>query len=166
MESIVDDCIELTSTRNKGRPKGSSKRNKGFKGTPKKSNCVIQATSSKCVVERNTPLGLINKSNVCFFNSVIQVMYSLSDFRDLVLNCVIGDNEKSNAVLNMKILFQDIENATKTDRHSVRTHECVMSLNLIEYTENNQYDAEECLTQIINLVYPQVNNAPPENCLF
>ena len=108
MKSNIDDSIELTPIRNKGRPKGSAKKYKGFKGTPKKSNCVIQATSSKCVVERNTPLGLINKSNVCFFNSVIQVMYSLSDFRDLVLNCVIGDNENSNAVLNMKILFQDI----------------------------------------------------------
>ena len=93
MATNIDDNVELTPSRNKGRPKGSSKRNKGFKGTPKKSNLVIETTSRECVVERNAPLGLINNSNVCFFNSVIQVMYSLSDIRDLIMNFVLENRE-------------------------------------------------------------------------
>ena len=167
MQSNVEESIQLTPTRGKGRPKGTSKK-KSFKGTPKKSNNDIQATSNECLVRKDAPVGLINKSNVCFFNSLIQVMHSLTDFREFVNNYVINinDSEENTALVNMIALFNEIEKSMKTDRHCIGTHDCVLSLNLRAYTENLQYDAEECLTQIINLFYPQIDDHVPDNCLF
>ena len=38
---MMTDNIENTPTRGKGRPKGTPKKNKGFRGTPKKSSEIV-----------------------------------------------------------------------------------------------------------------------------
>ena len=55
----------------------------------------------------------------------------------------------------------------------IRTYECVLSLGMTGYVGNSQFDAEECMTHVINLFYPQIDNKNhpdhnrvPEHCLF
>ena len=59
-------------SRGKGRPKGTPKKNTGFKGTPKKLKMDVQ--NVPLIVTDNQrngdiQLGLENNSNMCFFNS-------------------------------------------------------------------------------------------------
>ena len=69
-----NEPIDKTSSKGKGRPKGTPKKNKGFKGTPKKLKMDVQ--NVPLIVTDNQrngdiQLGLENNSNVCFFNSVV-----------------------------------------------------------------------------------------------
>ena len=68
------DNIETTPTRGKGRPKGTPKKSKGFRGTPKK---IIENSSASINVD-NGPIGLVNIRNDCFFNSVVQPLLGLA----------------------------------------------------------------------------------------
>ena len=38
------------------------------------------------------------------------------------------------------------------------THDCIIALVLQGYEENKQFDAQECLSRIVNLFYPWVND--------
>ena len=94
----IDKASHDVTSKRKGRPKKS-----GFKGTPTKKettiNSVIRVAESnfqenKITPESSTqisdnstadvsnPIGLINHANDCFFNSAIQVLFSLKIFRD------------------------------------------------------------------------------------
>ena len=64
----------IEAHRGKGRPKGTPKKTKGFRGTPK--NIRNSPTSFD-----NEPIGLVNVRNDCFFNSVIQALFSLQSFK-------------------------------------------------------------------------------------
>ena len=68
------DNIENTPTRGKGRPKGTPKKTKGFRGTPKK---ILTNSSIRDVANINGPIGLVNIANDCFFNSVVQALLDL-----------------------------------------------------------------------------------------
>ena len=39
-----------------------------------------------------------------------------------------------------------------------RSHECIQSFGMTGYVENSQFDAEECMTHVINLFCPQIDN--------
>ena len=72
----------------------------------------------------NIPLGLVNYGeNVCFLNSVIQVLYSLSVFRDYI-NKLRPHVEE--VAMKIKILFSEIESSGE----SVRTSNYVRYLSL------------------------------------
>ena len=52
-------------------------------------------------------------------------------------------------------------------------HDYITALNLQGYVENEQFDAQECFSYIVNLFYPWVkdgndsdNNGYPDDCLF
>ena len=67
--SGTNEPIDKTSSKGKGRPKGTPKKNKGFKGTPKKLKMDVQIvplirTDNQRNI--NIPLGSENNSNVCF----------------------------------------------------------------------------------------------------
>ena len=163
---------DSTPNRGKGRPKGTKK--KGFKGTPKKINFAIEEPTSTVAinnVERNCPIGLTNSTNVCFFNSVSQVLFSLEGFKNHVNNFIVQNLDEKSALDSIKSLFRKMED--KTSVNPVRTHEYVQSLQMPGYVENNQFDAQECMSCITNMFYPRVNdksdpkhNMLPDNCLF
>ena len=79
-----------------------------------------------------------NGENVCFFNSAMQVLYSLPFFRDY-----INQLEPAEVVaMQIKNLFREIE----TSKEPVRTcHYDVRYLNLLGYESGMQYDGHECL---------------------
>ena len=60
----MTDNIENTPTRGKGRPKGTPKKTKGFRGTPK---TIIRNNPATLDIDDNEPIGLVNIRNDCFF---------------------------------------------------------------------------------------------------
>ena len=157
--------IENTPSRGKGRPKKS----RGFRGTPKK---LIEniSTVSKTNNDNNVPVGLVNIRNDCFFNSVIQALFTLESFRDHVRQFETPVSDELSAVNSIKHLFSQIE---ARQNNLIETHDFLVSINLPEYTENFQYDAEECMTYIVNLFYPRIDdrnnpehNQVPKDSLF
>ena len=149
--------IENTPSRGKGRPKKS----RGFRGTPKK---LIEniSTVSKTNNDNNVPVGLVNIRNDCFFNSVIQALFTLESFRDHVRQFETPVSDELSAVNSIKHLFSQIE---ARQNNLIETHDFLVSINLPGYTENFQYDAEECMTYIVNLFYPRIDdrNNPEHN---
>ena len=52
------------------------------------------------------PVGLINYSNDCFFNSVIQALFSLQSFRDHVRNFDEADSHTKDTASSTKKVIQ------------------------------------------------------------
>ena len=163
----MTDNIENTPTRGKGRPKGTPKKTKGFRGT---SNNIIRNSATTLDNDDNEPIGLVNVRNDCFFNSVIQALFSLQSFKHHVNNFNPQIPDEIEPVQSIKKLFRDIEARKSNPLH---THAYLKSIRLSGYDENIQFDAQECLTYIVNLFYPQINhpsnprhNDVPGNCEF
>lgn len=149
--------IMKTPTKGKGRPKGTPNKNKGFRGkTPKK---VVMKSKGSLNLNAISPISLVNVSTDCFFNSVIQVLFSLSSFRDHVrsFNAHIhyGSYIEINAVNHIQQLFREMEH--KVMNH-ITTHEHIMALGLPDYVEHRQCDAQECMSYILDLFYPHIND--------
>ena len=101
----------------------------------------------------NIPLRFINYGeNICFFNSVIQVLYSLIVFRsytDKLRPPVKG------VAMKIKKLFSEIE----TSSDPVRTSNYVRYLGLQHYEPGMQYDAHERLLQfLVKISCPNIND--------
>ena len=188
----IDFSIKKQETRIvKGRPKKA-----GFKGkfTKKESSMVpgkpvnasleinddiqnfreIKQNSSPIVCN---PVGLINYSNDCFFNSVIQALFSLQLFREHVSNfdehsSHTTDTRTIAAASSIRNLFRAIEDMKAASDGPLMTHNYILALNLQGYVENQQFDAQECLSYIIDLFYPWDNDENdntcgyPDDCLF
>ena len=155
---LIDGDIESnpgpTQDINSKSPGGRPKKMKGFRGTPKKCD-FSRDVDFNVTRDTSIPLGLINQGeNVCFFNSVIQVLYSLPIFKDYIqqLQPIEG------VVSEMKSLFKKIENSSIP----VRTSSYVPKLGLYDYVLGMQYDAHECLLQLLASIYPNVN----DDCMF
>ena len=144
---------QLVKTPVKGRPK----KGKAFRGTPKKIDRRDYGVSpSSQVRDPNAPLGLLNLAeNVCFFNSVVQVLYAIPAFRNLVQELVPDDNQ---AIIAIKHMFQEISNSNEP----VRTSGYVQLLGLPNYIFGRQYDAHECLLEFLDRIYPIITN----DCMF
>ena len=137
-------------------PGGRSKKIKGFRGTPKKCNFSSDIDFNVTYIrDPNIPLGLMNQGeNVCFFNSVIQILYTLPAFREFIQQL-----SPTNAVVSeIKNLFGEIESSNVP----VRTSDYVQNLGLRDYSLGMQYDAHECLLQLLEKIDPAIN----DDCMF
>ena len=124
------------------------KEGKSFRVTP------IKQRSSN-VRDVNIPLGLLNTGdNVCFFNSVVQVLYAIPAFRNFVQE-LAPDNQAITAIEDM---FQEISNSNEP----VRTSRYVQLLGLPNYIFGRQYDAHECLMKFLDKIYPRIT----DECMF
>ena len=95
------------------------------------------------------------EKNVYFFNSVIQVLYSLPVFRDFIKK--LRQNAKE-VVLKIRKLFSE----TETSSEPTKTSNSVRKLGLQHYESEIQYDAHECLLQLLAKNYPNIN----DDCMF
>ena len=156
--SDIDFSIKKQETlRVGGRPRKS-----GFKGkcTKKESSLVSEkpiGINQNSSSRADDPIGLINHSNDCFFNSVIQALFSLQSFRDHVMNFDERNFDKANshtknAASSIKRLFRAIEQMKATSDGPLTTHNYIMAMNLQGYSENEQFDAQECLSYIVELL--------------
>ena len=163
MQLLIDGDVESNPgpTQNqdgKSPMSGRPKKIKSFKGTPnKQKKCVVEDIDfniSYNVREPSVPLGLLNQGeNVCFFNSIVQVLYSLPAFRDFMQQ-ILPTNA---AVLAIQNLFREIS----CSNVPVRTSRYVQNLGLSDYEVGMQYDAHECLLLLLNKIYPVIND-----CIF
>ena len=96
----------------------------------------------------NIPLDLKSYGgNVCFFNPVIQVLHSLVVFRDYINKL---QPPVKGVAMKIKTHFIEIE----TSSESVRTSNYVRYLCLQHYERGMQYDAHECLLQLLVKITP------------
>ena len=161
---IVDGDVEsnpgpvnnVDNTPTKGRPM-----KKGFRGTPKKQkfekveNVDVDFNICYNIPNSNAPLGLLNHGeNVCFFNSVLQVLYSLPMFRQFVHELPTNTVEVS----AIRSPFSEISNSNV----AVRTSTCVQKLRLHDYRFGMQYDAHDSLIQLLEKIYPVI----VDDCMF
>ena len=112
----------------------------------------------------------MNIANDCFFNSVVQSLFVLPAFREHVRNFDTQIVNEASAVHLIKQLFRAMES---NSNNALQTHDCLMSLNLPGHVEHVQFDAEECMTYMINLFYPRIidindsrNNVVPDDSIL
>ena len=104
------------------------------------------------VRDSNIPLGLKNcGEDVCFFNSVIQVFYSLLIFREYI-------NQLRPSVKGVSMKIRKLFKEMVTLNVVVRTSVYVRYLNLQHYEPGMQYDAHECILQLLEKIYPNIND--------
>ena len=95
------------------------------------------------------PIGLLNiGENVCFFNIVIQDLNSIPSFRST------SDLE----IQALKRLFLELQISSI----AVRAAKYLQVLYLNDYISGQQYDAHECLVQLLQKFYPEIN----DDCIF
>ena len=110
---------------------GQNSESESFAGRSKR---ISSKVDFSIIRDPNIPLGLVNYGeNVCFFNSVIQVLYSLSVFRDYINKL---RPPVKGVAMKIKNLFSEIE----TSSEPVRASNYVRYLGL-QHEPGMQYDA-------------------------
>ena len=108
------------------------------------------------VRDSNILIGLINYGeNVCFFNSVVQVLYYLPLFRDYI-------NKLRPPVKGVALKVRKLFRVIETSNEPARTSNYVKYLSLQCCELGMQYDACECLLQLLAKIYPNIN----DDCMF
>ena len=130
-----------------------------FAGTSNTINCPIATTNMS---NRNFPVKLQNKGvNVCFFNSICQVLYSIPAFQTYLeqinleqFDSTMHTSERELAVRRINVLknlFSSMISSTGT----IRTSDYVIQYQFKNYTFRMQHDAQEALNEILETCYPQ-----------
>ena len=115
-------------------------------------NVIDDHSDSGEIVTRRNPVKLENNCvNVCFFNSIVQILYSLPLFHNY-LAVTLVDN-------NVVEVFKDLFEAMNFASGIVTTFPYVNQLQLPHYQFGNQYDAPEALTYIIEECYPDYSKS-------
>ena len=104
------------------------------------------------VVNKNIPVKLYNASNVCFFNSSVQILYFLESFNEHICNTLLNTLVISNIrVIFRKIYFEQLNNSMLP----IYTHQIVESLNIPRYRVNEQHDVCDFLEYILDNCFPR-----------
>ena len=93
--------------------------------------------------------------NMCFANSAVQVLFSLSNFVQHVLENL--PSPSTYVVSKIKELLMDM-----CSSHSVNTFKYVSHLSLPGYTPYEMFDSQEFLVHILNSLYPTLD----QDCMF
>ena len=99
------------------------------------------------VISRNFPIKLRNENvNVCFFNSICQVLYSIPAFHSYLEQTPIN-----NLVVNK---LKDLFRRMTVTNGAVQTSTYISENYFSNYTFGQQHDAQEALSEILNVCYP------------
>ena len=88
-------------------------------------------------------------------STVIQVLYSLLVFRDYI-------NKLQPPVKGVVMIIKNLYSEIEMSSEPVRTSNYVSYLRLQHYEPGMQYDAHECLLQLLAKIYPYIN----DDCMF
>ena len=103
---------------------GQNSKSESFAG---RSHRISSKVDFNIIRDPNIPLGLVNYGeNVCFFNSVVQVKYSLSVFQDYI-------NTLRPPVKGVAMKIRNLFNETETSSEPVRTSDYAKYLGLEDY---------------------------------
>ena len=105
-------------------------------------DCLETSSTQRWIVR--TPAKLKNTNNVCFFNSVAQVFYSIPSFRMHILNSTVNNI----VVSNLRNLF-DRMNTSSTDT-IIKTSNYVETFDIPDYTPNQQHDVLVLIRHILD----------------
>ena len=96
-------------------------------------------------VREHVPVALKNSGeNVCFFNSVIQILYSLLEIRLHVLSTALNNN----VITQLRRLFRKMQ----SDK-IVHTYPIVLDLHMPQYHNREQIDASEVVSYLLENCY-------------
>ena len=102
---------------------------------------------------RNIPLDLEKKLSCVFYEFYYPNFILVATLCDHVKLFSADRPSDADAVSNAETLFRDIEQSREQSRRLIRTHECIQSLGMTGYVKNILFDAEECMTYLLNLFY-------------
>ena len=91
--------------------------------------------------------------NICFFNSCCQALYSLDFFHTYLEQTTIDHP----VITKLKELFQTMRNKNGI----VKSFDFMLQIQeyFRDYVPKRQYDAEECLSTILRICFPDIHNA-------
>ena len=119
---------------------------------------TINLTEKEPVPLRNN---MRDSENVCFFNSVVQVLFSLIPFRARILSDLV-DNQ---VIRNIKQLFRTINESVSS--YSIHTYPVVRAIDIPHYIDHEQIDALEVLRYLIdNSVETNQTTGRPDYSFF
>ena len=157
--------------------KGRPKKRLGFKGTLNSQMKDINSMQKESIhfqIEDNDfpplilrevkdpskPTGLQNEIhnkkcvNVCFFNAIIQILHSIPELCRIVKSSTV----KNKFVTEIRTLFQKMEKNPSDTPVQSSVHVYNLKNYLPDYAFKDQYDAHECLTKIIENLFPNTEN--------
>ena len=118
---------------------------------------IVMRTGYCIDLDINCPIGLKNTfynenssiqyANVCFFNSLIQVLISIPNYHHYILETSQAHNA---VVMNLRDLFKETDNSNDC----IDTFRWVPEIGIPDYVKNIQHDARECLSHILENSYP------------
>ncbi|CAF1400668.1 unnamed protein product [Adineta ricciae] len=121
----------------------------------------IQSIDESDIAQRNPieePVGLKNIGNTCWFNSVIQTLYTLPYFRHLILNFKFSgenspsDSHEKKAIDFMKKLGQLFVLMLKSPRRSINPEPVIQSFNETGKLSGVGFSQEDCSEFAIHLI--------------
>ena len=129
-------------------------------------NEIMNNHVSMRTINRNFPVKLENIGvNVCFFNSICQVLYSIPSFvtyLKIVDPELIDDNVTANRLNLLRTLFEMMECATET----VQTYPFVNEFRFKNYRFGQQHDAPEALNEIFECCFPYYHVRDSDQSMF
>ena len=135
----------------------STSNSKKVRRRPKKSGFKGNAEHKEiCNKDNNAPFGLLNQGeNVCFFNTIIQLLYQMPSLK-LKLRSV---SEPNVVVSTLKNLFSVID---QSSNGAVRTTQFLHNIGWHGYSVGSQCDSHECMIFILSNIFPSID----DNCIF
>ena len=98
------------------------------------------------IVNRKFPVKLENNAQVCFFNSICQIFYSMPKF--------LAKLKYTPSTNKVVISMQDILETMKVCNYVI-PYSYIHRIDLNDYTFGTQHDAQEALGQILDKIYPE-----------
>lgn len=119
--------------------------------SPPRRQSLSNSTNEK--LPSGVPRGLVNLGNTCYINAVIQALYSVDSFRNLILR---APHDKM-LTSELSDLFKSMKNSSSPV--SPANFKCTFSLHQAKFSGLGQQDAQEFLRYLINGVHEEFNQA-------
>lgn len=117
------------------------------------SSSSSQSSSLNESLPSGVPRGLLNLGNTCYMNSVIQSLYSIDSFRNLILR---ASHEKL-LTAELSDLFKSMKNSSSPT--SPASFKRAFSRHQSKFSGLGQQDAQEFLRYLINGIHEEMNYA-------
>ncbi|RNA04444.1 ubiquitin carboxyl-terminal hydrolase 28 isoform X1 [Brachionus plicatilis] len=122
----------------------------------------LKCLESELIREDGRPCGLRNVGNTCWFNSIIQSLFHLPGFREIILSFRLSESEivklddrEKNMVLFVAELRKLFAQMLKSKRRVINpnpTLKCLKNCSKFDSDMSNQEDVSEFMTILVNII--------------